>query len=100
MEPGPGGSGDDLRGQCAVCLRQPQRRDRADQAAIRRPVFTERLLATLAARGVKIGIATSIRKADWEEARIFPPPQEPPLPLSESQLTRLALFSSHATQGR
>ena len=40
MEPGPGGSGDDLRGQCAVCLRQPQRRDRADQAAIRRPVLT------------------------------------------------------------
>jgi hypothetical protein len=40
MEPGPSGSGDDLRGQRAVCLRQPQRRDRANQAAIRRPIFT------------------------------------------------------------
>ena len=40
MEPGPGGSGDDLSGQRAVCLRQPQRRNRADQATIRRPVLT------------------------------------------------------------
>ena len=32
----------------------------------------ERLLNTLRARGVKIGAATSVRKADWEAARIFP----------------------------
>jgi hypothetical protein len=52
---------------------------------------SEGLVATLTARKVKIGIATSVRKADWEAARVFPPQQAPPLQLSESQL---ALFSS------
>ena len=46
----------------------------------------------------KIGVATSVRKADWETARIFPPQQAPPLQLSESQLAQLALFSSQTTQ--
>jgi hypothetical protein len=31
----------------------------------------ERLLATLTTRKVKIGIAASVRKADWEAARVF-----------------------------
>ena len=57
---------------------------------------TQRLLATLAARGVKIGIATSVRKADWEAARIFPPRPGSPLTLSETQLAQLALFSPSA----
>ena len=60
----------------------------------------ERLLTTLTARKVKIGIATSVRKADWEAARVFPPQQAPPLQLSKSQLTQLALFSSQTTQTR
>ena len=42
----------------------------------------------------------SVRKADWEAARVFPPQQAPPLQLSESQLAQLALFSSHTTQTR
>jgi hypothetical protein len=56
----------------------------------------EALLAVLMARGVKIGVATSVRKVDWEAARIFPPPQAPRLQLSEFQLAQLALFSSQA----
>ena len=40
---------------------------------------SEELLAALTERGVKIGVATSVRKADWEAARIFPPPQAPRL---------------------
>ncbi len=56
------------------------------------------LLAALTAREVKIGIATSISKADWETARVFPPQQASPLQLSESQLAQLALFSSQTTQ--
>jgi hypothetical protein len=53
----------------------------------------EQLLATLTARGVKIGIATSIRKQDWEAARTFPPHQASPLPLSSAQFASLSLFS-------
>jgi hypothetical protein len=37
----------------------------------------EALLAALTASGVKVGVATSVRKADWEAARIFPPPRAP-----------------------
>jgi hypothetical protein len=54
----------------------------------------EELLEALTARGVKIGVASSIRKADWEAARIFPPPSAPRLQLAQSQLAQLALFSS------
>jgi hypothetical protein len=54
----------------------------------------EQLLATLATRGVKIGIATSVRKQDWEAARIFPPHRTSPLPLTTAQLGSLSLFSS------
>jgi hypothetical protein len=54
----------------------------------------EQLMARLMARGVKIGAATSVRKADWETARVFPPQQASPLQLSEPQLAWLALFSS------
>jgi hypothetical protein len=44
-------------------------------------------------RGVKVGVATSVRKADWEAARIFPPQQASLLQLSKPQLAWLALFS-------
>lgn len=53
----------------------------------------EHLLTKLAVRGVKIGVATSVRKTDWEAARIFPSQQTSPLPLSASQLACLARFS-------
>ena len=58
----------------------------------------DELLTTLAARGVKIGAATSVRKTDWETARIFPAQPTAPLQLSESQLAQLSMFSSRATQ--
>jgi hypothetical protein len=60
----------------------------------------ESLLAMLTARGVKIGTATSLRKAAWEAARIVPPQQASPLALSETQLAQLALFSPSAPQVR
>jgi hypothetical protein len=56
----------------------------------------EQLLASLRKNGVKIGVATSMRKADWEAARIFPPRPESLLHLSERQLAWLTLFSSAA----
>jgi hypothetical protein len=54
----------------------------------------EQLLAELGARGVKIGEATSVRKAEWEAARIFPAQPVSPLQLSKSQFAWLALFSA------
>ena len=55
------------------------------------------LLATLTERGVKIGIATSLRKADVEAARIFPPSDRSPLQLSADQVRLLRLFAGTAT---
>jgi hypothetical protein len=58
----------------------------------------EELLAVLTARGVRIGTATSVRKAEWEAARVFPPPQAPRLQLSEYQVSQLALFFSRPSR--
>ena len=51
------------------------------------------LLGRLTERGVKIGAATSVRKADWEEARIFPPIPASLVLLSGRQFAMLSLFS-------
>ena len=51
-----------------------------------------KLLAVLSERGVK-GIATSLRKADAEAARIFPQRDQSPLQLSTDQIGLLRLFS-------
>jgi len=59
----------------------------------------EQLLNTLRVRGVKISGATSVRKADWEAARIFPPHRDSPLQLSDQQLAWLSLFSSPSQLG-
>jgi hypothetical protein len=53
----------------------------------------QQLLAELSDRGVRIGVATSVRKADWEAARIYPAQQKSPLQLSQRQLALLSLFS-------
>jgi hypothetical protein len=53
----------------------------------------EHLLGQLRMRGVKLGTATSVRKADWEAARIFPPRQASPIQLSDRQTAWLSLFS-------
>ena len=52
----------------------------------------EHLLSKLMARGVKIGVATSTWKSDWEEARVYPPSPSSPLRLSSEQVAALNLF--------
>lgn len=44
--------------------------------------------------GVKIGVATSVRKHLWEKAEIYPAVQNDLLPLSQAQRDMLALFRS------
>jgi hypothetical protein len=51
------------------------------------------LLTDLTSRGVKVGIATSIRNAQWEAAEIYPTSANPSLTVSAAQSTQLALFS-------
>jgi hypothetical protein len=58
---------------------------------------TATLLAVLGERGVKIGIATSLRKADAEAAQVFPRRSESPLQLSADQIALLQLFTGAGT---
>ena len=53
------------------------------------------LLERLRERGVKIGVATSVRTAEWEEARIYPGDGRSPLPLSDMNLQILSEFGDH-----
>lgn len=53
----------------------------------------EPLRADLTARGVGIGIATSVRRALWHEARIYPPTDDARLLLSRRQIELLQLFA-------
>ncbi len=50
------------------------------------------LIETLNKRGVKIGIATSVRQHSWNEAEIFPTQQNPLLVLSNEQRGWLSFF--------
>jgi len=50
------------------------------------------LVNSLVARGVKIGIATSVRRELWEMAEIYPTPRNRQLVLSEREKEMLALF--------
>ncbi len=52
----------------------------------------ERLLAELAARGVKIGVASSVAAAQWAAAEIYPR-NNPVLPLTAEQKGLLGLLS-------
>lgn len=47
----------------------------------------------LQGRGVKIGIASSVRKVDWQAAEIYPLQTNQELSLTEEQLTMLKLFN-------
>ncbi|MGN9804758.1 hypothetical protein [Micromonospora sp. L32] len=59
---------------------------------------TPRLLETLTSRGVKIGIATSIRRSDLDAARIFPGTNATPaLHLTPEQTALLSLFGAQVT---
>jgi hypothetical protein len=55
-----------------------------------------RLVAELTSRAVRVGVATSVRKADWEAARVFPHQPASPLQLTTHQTTLLGLFSAAA----
>jgi len=51
------------------------------------------LVRELEARGVKIGVATSVRQGLWERAEIYPRQHNPALVLSREQKSALALFA-------
>jgi hypothetical protein len=51
------------------------------------------LVSRSRARGVKIGVATSVISAEWERARVFPSSPSSPLVLSPDQDRLLSLFS-------
>jgi len=53
------------------------------------------LVSELKKSGVKIGVATSVRKSSWENAEIFPYKTNKKLELTEEQKKMLELFSSH-----
>ena len=50
------------------------------------------LVRLLKERGVKLGVATSVVSAEWETARIYPPSEDAPLKIDESQERLLKLF--------
>lgn len=52
------------------------------------------LRADLVARGIGIGVATSVRKMHWQAARIYPAHDAAPVMLSERQLALLRLFAA------
>jgi hypothetical protein len=61
------------------------------------PVFlfdTRTLLMALKERGVKISIATSVRRDQWEAARIYPTHERAPLRLTGEQQELLELFAA------
>jgi hypothetical protein len=51
-----------------------------------------RLHGELGERGVKIGIATSVRAAQWESAEIYPRSTNPLLVVSDAQRSQLEMF--------
>ena len=55
------------------------------------------LVSRLQERGIRIGVATSVRSDEWENARVWPVRTGQPSFMTEDQLAALALFSS-ATQ--
>ena len=50
------------------------------------------LVAQLSARGVKIGVATSIRRHVWDDAEIYPTPSNGTLQLTPEQVSMIELF--------
>lgn len=56
-----------------------------------------KLMPKLRERGVRVGIATSVRKGDWEGAMVFPEHRKSELVLSEEQFRLLRLFDNSST---
>ena len=50
------------------------------------------LVAHLSERGVKIGVATSVRRQVWDEAEIYPSPRNSRLRLTPEQVSMVRLF--------
>lgn len=57
------------------------------------------LMNRLGTSGVKVGIATSIRKSEWEKAMIYPVQVNMELVLSNEQVGLLRLFDNKVTKG-
>ena len=58
------------------------------------------LVSALEERGVRVGVATSVRKELWDANRIYPSHQGAPLEITDAQTSRLDLFStSHLSGG-
>lgn len=53
----------------------------------------KRLLEEQRARGVKIGVASSVRVAQWDAAEIYPRPHNPALSVSPDQAALLRLYA-------
>ena len=53
-----------------------------------------RLLAEQTARGVKIGVASSVLAAQWRAAELYPEARNPALPLARQQIDTLKLFAT------
>ena len=54
------------------------------------------LSKSLSSAGVRIGVATSVRRESWEAAEIFPRANNPRLMLCDAQRDQLHLFSARA----
>ncbi|MFI7463043.1 hypothetical protein [Nonomuraea sp. NPDC049646] len=54
---------------------------------------SKQLLAELRARGVKIGVASSVRAAQWAAAEIYPSANSPALSVTPEQADLLRLFA-------
>jgi len=58
----------------------------------------KKLLTELKGRGVKIGIATSIKKGEWEKTMIYPYPTNTEYTMSPEQKKQLELFIGATSQ--
>jgi len=56
-------------------------------------VDTLALMPELVARGVDIGVATSVRRSMWQASEIYPDPNNAALPLDNDQRSLLGLFA-------
>ena len=58
------------------------------------------LIGDLLARGLMIGVATSVRRSLWDAAEIYPRPGSPLMALTDEQRRNLALFAPGSEEVR
>lgn len=61
---------------------------------------SDAVLTEIVSRGRTPGVATSLRKELWDEARIFPPREDSRFPLTEEQLDLIGLFMPVQVESR